>query len=81
MLSVAGQPAQASPNKPVLQVRNMFALRAFGRDKPAASVQQNPAASGPPPLLGLKARKNSEPMSVVPPPQLLPNDPMGTLCD
>lgn len=77
LLSVAGQAPQASPNKPVLQVRNMFALRAFGRDKPAASAQPSPAVSGPPPLLGLKARKNSEPMSVVPPPQLLPNDPMG----
>ena len=70
--------APAAPNKPMLQVRNMFAL---GRNKrsaasPAAAPAASPNTSGPPALLGLKSRRPSEPMSAVPPP-LLPNDPMG----
>lgn len=76
---LAGPAQPTPPAKPMLQVRNMFAL---GRNKRSARAQAAPAPapsahpSGATPLLGLKSRRASEPMSAVPPP-LLPNDPMG----
>lgn len=65
------------PSKPMLQVRNMFALRAFGRDKQPSEPAGSRGAPNAPQLLGLKSRKGAAPKSVLPPPQLLPNDPMG----
>ncbi len=74
---LAGSAPQATASKPMLQVRNMFALGRNKRSAPAAAAAVASAGpSGASPLLGLKSRKQSEPMSAVPPP-LLPNDPMG----
>jgi hypothetical protein len=60
----------------MLQVRNMFALRAFGREKQPSAPVDSRVVPNAPQLLGLKSRKGSAPKSAVPPP-LLPNDPMG----
>lgn len=76
---VLAGPSQAPPataNKPMLQVRNMFALGRNKRSSAMPAAAPAASASGAPSLLGLKSRKASEPMSAVPPP-LLPNDPMG----